>query len=279
MSSRLRWNRSAVLRWTSFLEIHFAFEVFGFVAQARADGSLDLICSISDLRFLFPDSQVLLQAEGNAMATIMIKRVTNQLVFDPPDLILGNNDFVIWANHDPAPDPEGRHLPTLKGEPNQGNAKDWWMADSLPPAQSGQPAATSPAVAFGARQSQASTIKYVCAFHPGEEATITVPMSTNIAIDAGNPASYNPSLLTILTASNETVTFANNDTANAHQPFPQDQSPTTWMSSPIPAKTSNKVSKAAVSSAQFTRTHQDQSITYNCALHSGEQGVIVIPKI
>jgi plastocyanin len=209
------------------------------------------------------------------MATINIKRVNNQVVFDPPDLILGNNDFVVWANEDPAADPEGRHWPTLKGGANTNNAKDWWMNDSLPPAQAEQQAATSPSIGFGARTAQAQTITYVCAEHAGEVGTITIPMSTNINISAGAPATYNPATLTILTASNETVTFTNNDTTNAHQPFPQGEPPTTWVKAPIPAKGNT------ASNAKFTvsRTNQDQNITYNCALHPGEQGVIVIPKI
>jgi plastocyanin len=110
------------------------------------------------------------------MAKITIKRDNNVVSFHPNKLTLGNNDFVIWANEDAAPDQDpstadgGRHWPTPAGK-----ADDWWMSDSLPPAQAGQPSATSPNIAFGARGTADQVINYVCALHPGEQGTIVIP--------------------------------------------------------------------------------------------------------
>ena len=113
------------------------------------------------------------------MATIAIKRDSKGMSFHPNNLILGNNDFVVWANEDAAADQNpatadgGRHWPTLAGKAN-----DWWMSDSLPPAQAGQPAATSPNVAFGAGGAADQVISYVCALHPGEQGTTVIPKKT-----------------------------------------------------------------------------------------------------
>jgi hypothetical protein len=73
------------------------------------------------------------------MALISIRRdpATGQVVFDPPTLQLGVNDFAVWANYDP----QAAHQPT-----KQGQAADYWLDNSLPPFVDGQPAATSPAL-------------------------------------------------------------------------------------------------------------------------------------
>jgi len=214
-----------------------------------------------------------LGARENPMAKVFIKRVGGKVVFDPPNLILGSNDFVSWTNEDSTPGTEGSHWPKPVGGPD--NA---FIPRALAPGGD-----ISRDLAMGARGAATQEIPYDCAVHPGEvSGKLTIPMAASIAISAGAPATYTPATLTILMPSNDTVTFTNNDTANAHQPFPKGQSPTTWMAAPIPAK-----GKTA-SSAKFpapARTNQDQSITYNCAVHpdsgpdSGEEGVILIPKL
>ena len=91
------------------------------------------------------------------MAIITIKRdpQTDKVAFDPNPVKLGTGDFVVWSNHDP----KAAHWPTQKGQ-----AANWWMDDSLPSFQVGQPAATSPAVNLAGPAS----ITYVCSLHPND---------------------------------------------------------------------------------------------------------------
>src|SRR5258706_16077480 len=108
------------------------------------------------------------------MATVTISRNSDgKVVFDPPQITLAGNDFVIWVNQDPKAAPDGRHQPTLQGQP-----ADFWMDNSLPPAVEGQPAATTAAIAFGPQiKGTDQNITYACGLHPDEVGTILIPKS------------------------------------------------------------------------------------------------------
>ena len=89
------------------------------------------------------------------MALINIRRSGGKVVYDPPTVKLGANDFVVWANQDP----EAAHQPTLQGKP-----ANWWMADQLPKFVDGQPAASSPAINLAG--AAGSSITYVDGLDP-----------------------------------------------------------------------------------------------------------------
>ena len=60
------------------------------------------------------------------MATITIKRVNGQVVYDPPSLKLDpTSDFVIWSNEDA----EAEHQPTAATHSTQA---DYWLPYPLP---------------------------------------------------------------------------------------------------------------------------------------------------
>ena len=89
------------------------------------------------------------------MALINIRRSGGQVVYDPPTVKLGANDFVVWANQDP----EAAHQPTLQGKP-----ASYWMTESLPKFETGHPAATSPAINLTGKAG--TTITYVDGLDP-----------------------------------------------------------------------------------------------------------------
>lgn len=117
------------------------------------------------------------------MPLIAISRDSSgKLVFDPPSVTLdATGDFVSWANFDP----RGPHQPTL-----QGQAKDYWLNDPLPPFVEGQPAATSPTVALTPLSGQegypacpgvlgAVCVTYVDGLDPDAgSGTIRIPLGT-----------------------------------------------------------------------------------------------------
>jgi len=82
------------------------------------------------------------------MATIEIKRSGGNYVFEPLQITIEKNDFIIWVNLDP----QAAHQPTMKGK-----LKDYWMNEQLPSFVAGQDAATSPVINFAA----GSTTEYV----------------------------------------------------------------------------------------------------------------------
>ena len=91
------------------------------------------------------------------MATISIKRVGGQVVFDPSSLTLDRNtDFVIFVNDDP----DAEHQPT-----QQGQAANYWMDNPLTRAVAGQPSGTSPAINFSGLPA-GLTITYVDGLAP-----------------------------------------------------------------------------------------------------------------
>jgi plastocyanin len=74
------------------------------------------------------------------MTMISINRnAEGKVVFDPPSVQVLAQDLVFWVNNDLL----SAHQPTPKGQ-----VPDRWLADPIPAAAEGQPAATSPAISL-----------------------------------------------------------------------------------------------------------------------------------
>lgn len=94
---------------------------------------------------------------------IAINRAPGQALaeFSPPNRTAGVGDDIFWSNNDE----QAEHWPAPSVE-----KKTDWMDNPIPIKLPDQPAPTSRYLSF----SGATTIKYVCALHPGETGTITV---------------------------------------------------------------------------------------------------------
>jgi hypothetical protein len=92
------------------------------------------------------------------MPAIDIKRVNGQVVFDPPILVIANNDIVFWRNFDP----QEQHWIT-----KQGAAPNFWFAAPMAPFVNGRPPDTTSALVVHTADT------YVCSLH-GEHGSFTL---------------------------------------------------------------------------------------------------------
>jgi plastocyanin len=182
--------------------------------------------------------------------------------FNPPTMTVMVNDLVFWRNNDT----QATHQPKPAG-----GADDAWVKVPISK-KLGTQVDTSNTLSFGPGTTKQG-VPYVCALHANEKGTLIVRNNINInnvpGAETGDPqASFNPGTQTVQV--NELFIWSNND-VNQHWPAPSLQQQNAWMSQAIqPGKTSQNIS--------FGQATDEDGLTYICALHPDETGIIVVQQ-
>ncbi|HKG22520.1 MAG TPA: hypothetical protein VKC34_11520 [Blastocatellia bacterium] len=178
--------------------------------------------------------------------------------FDPPKIVVMAGDLVYWCNNDT------RYVHQPK--PLSGADNAWVTApisvklDDLP--------GTSNTTSFTSGTTL-NGVLYVCTQHSGESGTIIAVNNINIknlpgALPGTPQAAFAPGKQTL--GLGEAFVWSNND-VTAHLPAPSASQQNAWFSAPIQPGQKSEV---------FFFPQYNPNLTYVCALHPNETGIIVV---